>query len=145
MMSRPWFLVVLVTSGVLAALILGACQNLPTTIVPTVQSTGPTEVTKPPPGGEPTQLNLDEIFPPGEGRDLVLQNCGNCHGIGPIVVLQMSRGEWERNARTHKDRLGGLSDQEFTTVYEYVIANFNPDRPIPEVPQPLLMDWPAYQ
>ena len=91
-----------------------------------------------------TKVNIEEIFPSGKGRDLVLNNCAGCHTIVPIVVLQMTRDAWERNSRDHRARVTALSDEEFKTLYDYLIANFNPQRPVPELPKALLQTWTSY-
>ena len=52
-----------------------------------------------------SKVNMDEIFPPGEGRDLVLNNCQNCHTFVPIVVLQMEEEAWTRNSIDHRERV----------------------------------------
>ena len=92
----------------------------------------------------PAKLNIDEIFPAGPGRDLVLNNCTSCHTIVPIVVLQMTKEAWELNAREHRDRVTSLSDAEIATLYAYLAANFNPTRPVPKLPKELLDTWTAY-
>ena len=94
--------------------------------------------------GTPVKVNLDEIFPPGAGRDLVLNNCTTCHTFVPIVVLQLTREAWERNQRIHRERVPGMTDGDFKTLYEYLIANFNPDRPVPKLPKALLDTWTSY-
>ena len=87
---------------------------------------------------------MNAIFPPGEGRDLVLNNCQSCHTFVPIVVLQMDRDQWTRSSVDHRERLPKLDDATFKTVYEYLIANFNPSRPVPELPKELLETWTSY-
>lgn len=99
---------------------------------------------KPTPAGEAVKVNLDEIFPAGPGRDLVLNNCTTCHTFVPIVVLQMNKEAWERNSRDHRERVKALGDRDFRILYEYLIANFNPDRPPPKLPPELLQTWTAY-
>jgi hypothetical protein len=89
-------------------------------------------------------VNLDEIFPPGRGRELLLNNCTTCHTFVPIVILQMTKEAWERNSRDHRGRVASLSDADFKILYEYLIANFNPNRPVPKLPQELLNTWTAY-
>jgi hypothetical protein len=90
------------------------------------------------------KVNIDEIFPAGEGRDLVLNNCTSCNTIVPIVVLQMTKDAWERNSRDHRERVPALNDAEFKTLYHYLIANFNPERPVPKLPKALLDTWTSY-
>ena len=90
------------------------------------------------------KVNIDEIFPAGRGRDLLLNNCTGCHTFVPIVVLQMTKEAWERNGRDHRGRVAALSDADFKTLYDYLITNFNPDRPVPKLPRELLDTWTSY-
>jgi len=98
----------------------------------------------PAPSSRSAKVKIDEIFPPGRGRDLLLNNCTTCHTFVPIVVLQMTREAWERNSRDHRERVTGLSDADFKTLYEYLMANFNPRRPVPTLPKELLDTWTSY-
>jgi cytochrome c5 len=90
------------------------------------------------------KVNIDEIFPAGEGRDLVLNNCQNCHTFVPIVVLQMEEAAWTRNSIDHRERVTQLSDEDFKTLYAYLKANFHPGRPVPTLPKELLDTWTSY-
>jgi len=90
------------------------------------------------------KVNVDEIFPADQGRDLLLNNCTSCHTFVPIVVLQMDTEAWERNKSIHRSRVPGLSDAEFETLYTYLVASFNPDRPVPKLPKELLDTWTSY-
>lgn len=89
-------------------------------------------------------VDMDEIFPDEPGKDLVLNNCQNCHTWVPIVVLQMNEEEWARWAQDHRGRVEALSDEEFDTLYEYLVSNFNPDTPVPDLPPALLETWTSY-
>ena len=105
--------------------------------------------TEAPPAADPkasaskTSVNLDEIFPPGRGRELVLNNCTTCHTFVPIVILQMTKEAWQRNSRDHRGRVTALSDADFKTLYQYLQASFNPSRPVPKLPPELLETWTA--
>ena len=90
------------------------------------------------------KVDIDQIFPPGEGRDLVLNNCQNCHTFVPIVVLQMEEDAWTRNSIDHRDRVAQVSDEDFKTMYAYLQANFHPGRPVPKLPKELLDTWTSY-
>lgn len=94
--------------------------------------------------GESAKVNIDEIFPPGRGRDLVLNNCTSCHTFVPIVVLQMDKEQWTRSSREHRERVDGLSDEDFKILYDYLIPNFNPNKPVPKLPKELLDTWTSY-
>src|SRR5207247_8106509 len=90
------------------------------------------------------RVDLDKIFPPGKGRDLVLENCQNCHTFVPIVVLQMDAELWHRNSLDHRERVPTLTDEEFKTLYEYLNTNFGPDHVVPKLPKELLKTWTSY-
>ena len=110
----------------------------------TAQPATPPAATGDGPQGGPTKVNMDQIFPAGPGRDLVLNNCQNCHTFVPIVILQMEEPAWTRNSVDHRPRVTGLSDEEFKTLYDYLKANFNPQHPVPKLPQELLDTWTGY-
>jgi cytochrome c5 len=91
-----------------------------------------------------SKVDINAIFPPGDGRDLVLNNCQNCHTFVPIVVLQMDKDAWTRNSLDHRERVTSLSDEEFSRLYAYLTANFHPGRPVPRLPKALLETWTSY-
>jgi mono/diheme cytochrome c family protein len=90
------------------------------------------------------KVDLAKIFPPGPGRELVLANCQNCHTFAPIVLLQMDKDAWHRNSLDHRERVTTLSDEEFSTLYAYLTANFGPDHPVPDLPKEFLKSWTSY-
>lgn len=90
------------------------------------------------------KIDMEEIFPRGPGRELVLNNCQNCHTFVPIVVLQMEKDAWARNSIDHRERVTSLTDEEFTSLYAYLVANFHPGRPVPTLPKELLETWTSY-
>ena len=92
----------------------------------------------------PTRVDLDAIFPPGAGRDLVLNNCQSCHVWVPIVILQMDKDAWRRNSLEHRGRVEALRDEDFETLYRYLSSTFTPERPVPELPAALLEAWTTY-
>ena len=89
-------------------------------------------------------VDIDAIFPAGPGRDLLLNNCQNCHVWVPIVILQMDEDAWYRNSLEHRDRVESLTDEDFETLYDYLTTNFTPDTPVPELPAGLLEAWTGY-
>lgn len=103
----------------------------------------------------PHKVNMDAIFPPGEGRDLVLWNCMNCHTFVRIVAGHNSHSHsadagshshdhsaegpvydthWDTHRIFHRARLWRLSDQELDVLYAYLKANFNDTKPEPQLP-----------
>lgn len=107
-------------------------------------STGGMRTAASAPGTTANKVNIDEIFPAGRGRDLVLNNCQTCHTFVPIVVLQMDKDAWQRNSLDHRQRVPGVSDEDFKELYEYLSSNFNPSRPVPVLPKELLESWTSY-
>ena len=93
---------------------------------------------------EPVRVDLNAIFPPGPGRDLVLNNCQTCHAWTPIVILHMDQNAWRRNGHEHRDRVEALSDEEFKVLYDYLSSTFTPERPKPTLPHGLLEAWTTY-
>jgi hypothetical protein len=130
--KRPAFVIAI------AFLVLAGCS------VPGSSPTPPQPAKTAPADTKAAKVNIDEIFPSGRGRDLLLNNCTGCHTFVPIVVLQMTKEAWERNSRDHRGRVAALSDADFKTLYDYLIANFNPNRPVPKLPKELLDTWTSY-
>ena len=91
-----------------------------------------------------SDFNIMDVFPEGEGRALVLNNCQSCHVLVPILVLPLDEAAWYRSSLEHRERVEGLSDGEFETLYAYLTSTFTPDRPKPELPPSLLDTWTTY-
>lgn len=90
------------------------------------------------------RVELETIFPAGDGRNLVLDNCQNCHTFVPIVVLQKDPESWQQWTTEHREKVASLSDDQFQTVLAYLTANFGPHRPVPTLPKELLDSWTTY-
>lgn len=110
-------------------------QTTAPTTIPTKAAAQPTLTTK---------LDMNAIFPPGTGREAVLDNCTTCHTFVPLVILQYSQTQWDNSARNHRDRVPRMSDGDFKAAYDYLAKNFNPDRPVPQLPKQLLDTWTDY-
>ncbi len=95
-------------------------------------------------GSSEAKLDMDKIFPPGDGRDLVLLNCTNCHTFVPIALARKTPDEWRSHRTQHRDRVPGLTDAQVDIVYAYLTTNFAPGRPLPELPEDLLRTWTSY-
>jgi len=96
------------------------------------------------PAAKDVKLDMNVLFPPGKGRDLVLDNCMNCHSMAPIVVSQKTRGEWEQLGASHRGTVARLNDEQFKLLLEYLILTFNPSHPVPQLPEELLSGWTNY-
>ncbi len=101
-------------------------------------------VDEPEPVSWPHKINMDAIFPPGEGRDLVLWNCMNCHTFVRIVTGHHSHSHgaegpghdthWDTHRILHRARLWRLSEEELDVLYAYLKENFNDTKPEPKLP-----------
>jgi hypothetical protein len=70
--------------------------------------------------------------------------CTGCHNFVPLVIVQFTPEEWDRNAVDHRDRCAAMTDEDYEVLYEYLKENFGPDDPVPELPQVLLDQWTSY-
>ncbi len=155
---QPW----LWLPSVVAMLVVSSCQKqafepLPTSVaspipqsrmppspMPTLQSHSvsvPATPTSAPairvpvssPGSAP-KLNLDEIAPPDQGRDLLVQNCGACHSFICAFRGQRSVDHWQTIKQDMRDKVSVLDDQDYDTLFAYLEANFDDHKPEPNLP-----------
>lgn len=96
-------------------------------------------------------FDIDEVFPCSEpegeenlsleecqqARELIMFECSGCHTVAPIVQAQNTPEEWESNFDRHSDRVEHLSDDELALIHQYLVDTFNPDNPVPELPDAL--------
>lgn len=92
-----------------------------------------------------TREDVDYIFPPGRGQDLVFQGCTGCHNWVPMVLAGYDRDAWTQNKINHEQRATALSKADYDYLYEYLIQTWPPGRPVPDnIPQDLLDQWTSY-
>ena len=123
---RVRVLALLLVSGVLVLSCGRAATPTPTLAPPT-------------PSGTPisTAELLSRAFPPGEGRELVLENCLNCHGLGVIVLSgsQKDAAAWAAHRAYHeRGMVVWLTPAEKDRVWGYLVRTFGPGKPAPELP-----------
>ncbi len=95
-------------------------------------------VQTPPSGSQATmKLDMNTIFPPGEGREFVFANClSSCHNFVPLLQ-QKTKEDWATLCRDHSLRHGlTLSLAEAAALCTYLQNHFNPETPLPRLP-----DW----
>ena len=85
-------------------------------------------------GASAQPFSLAGVFPPGPGRDLVLDTCGSCHPLGCSALGQRTVERWEAVKEGHKDKLTGRSTADVNTMFSYLKENFNDSRPEPKIP-----------
>ncbi len=119
-----------------AALLLTSCAptggTAPATSA-TQQATLALTTATPAPATQPPPASWADVFPPGPGKQLVLQRCGTCHGFDRIVLGQKPAARWDASKASHKDKVPGMSDADLSMLYDYLAQNFGPDRPEPNI------------
>ncbi|HYM09078.1 MAG TPA: hypothetical protein VEU62_00020 [Bryobacterales bacterium] len=83
-------------------------------------------------------FNVAGIFPPGAGRELVLNTCGSCHPVVCAARGQRTAERWESIKQGHKDKLTSVSSADLNVMFSYLKENFNDAKPEPQVPAELL-------
>lgn len=63
-------------------------------------------------------------LPDGKGKDIVEAACDGCHGLDQIIGRAWSEEQWRTVLKKMIDKGAVLSDEEFKTVVEYLVANF---------------------
>ena len=75
-----------------------------------------------------------DLFPHGEGRDLVLNTCGSCHAVACAALGQRTAARWDSLKQGHSDKLTDQTPAEVDAIFSYLKANFNDAQPEPKVP-----------
>ncbi|MBI4464556.1 MAG: hypothetical protein HY647_07620 [Acidobacteria bacterium] len=65
-------------------------------------------------------------LPPGEGKDIVMTACTQCHGLQRIQMIRYGRPGWKKSVEEMVLRGAQLLPKEAETVTEYLTANFGP-------------------
>ena len=81
---------------------------------------------------------LWDLFPEGESRELVLNNCSSCHAVACAVIGQRTAARWNGLKEGHSDRMPGLADGELDRMFAYLQGHFNDTQPEPSVPAAFL-------
>jgi putative hemolysin len=84
------------------------------------------------------QSSLASIFPPGPGRELVLNSCGSCHSAVCAARGQRTAERWDSIKKDHKEKLSGSSSEDLNVMFSYLTANFNDTKPEPQIAPELL-------
>jgi len=79
-----------------------------------------------------------DLFPEGEGRELVLLNCASCHAVACAVMGQRTAARWNGLKEGHSERLPTLAEGELDRMFAYLEGHFNDAQPEPSVPAAFL-------
>jgi len=100
---------------------------------PATQRAAPASQAAAPAGPEPA--NVTEIFPAGQGRDVVLNNCSSCHNLACSAIGQRTAARWDSLRESHKDK---ITDADAAAAFSYLKSHFNDANPEPKVPPKFL-------
>ncbi|HEY7171176.1 MAG TPA: hypothetical protein VH417_10045 [Vicinamibacterales bacterium] len=100
---------------------------------PAAKPAAPAAQAAAPAGPEPA--NVAEIFPAGQGRDVVLNNCGSCHNLACSAIGQRTAARWDSLRDSHKDK---ITDADAVAAFTYLKSHFNDANPEPKVPPKFL-------
>jgi competence protein ComEA len=111
-------LIFLLGTGLMAAWLLGERPIL----ARQAQATPPAQ------SSSPENQSAHPEFPAGEGREVVLRLCSNCHSPNIILANGQTREHWEITI-TKMVTLGATgTDEDFTDIADYLTANFPPSK-----------------
>lgn len=69
---------------------------------------------------------LAQDLPPGDGRDIVQEQCGSCHALKVVTAKKATREEWSQVVDQMISRGAEIEDQDVETVVRYLSKNFGP-------------------
>ena len=89
-----------------------------------VLATAGQQATAPSPKG--ADQKLANQFPEGEGKEIVLSACVQCHGLGEITSHRMDTQGWQKVILDMVARGTQLLPGESETLVQYLATNFRP-------------------
>lgn len=118
--------------GVLGVVVLTACLQYPVTAL-AQQPAAPAA-----PAAKGT-LPVHSELPAADGKDTVMKVCSKCHSPNLILANPRNRQGWEETI-TKMSGLGAMAtDDEFTTILEYLAKNIVPPINVNKAPTTILM------
>ena len=63
-------------------------------------------------------------LPDGEGKQIFMSKCGQCHGLDYATANRHTRGQWGGIITQMVDMGAVLSDEERTVIIDYLTKNF---------------------
>jgi len=119
-----------------AGLLLAACEaGAPGVTSETAAAKPAAASASAPPGASGAAANepktVADVFPPGPGRDQVLNSCGNCHNVACAAIGQRNALRWDALRDGHKEHMQGA---DLNVVFAYLKENFDDRKPAPVVP-----------
>ena len=83
------------------------------------------------PGRVPESASVDMALPPGSGKEIIEDHCNVCHDSTMILRTRATRHRWQNTVNSMRQnirnqRLPDLSDQQASTLVDYLATNFKP-------------------
>jgi competence protein ComEA len=72
-----------------------------------------------------------DSFPDGPGKDVMVRVCGTCHPAARSAAVRLTRAGWQAVIAKMVSLGAKASDEELTTVLDYLATNFKGDAPKP--------------
>ncbi len=66
-------------------------------------------------------------LPEGPGKDVAAKVCLECHGAGNFRQFRLNKDGWEEQVGNMIDQGAKATEEEQTTLVEYLTRNFGPD------------------
>ncbi len=123
-----------IPAALLATAVVSCAPKVAVIAPPTaaIELVAPASITPP---GE--RVNLDSVAPPGRARDLIVENCGTCHSFVCAFRGQRTVEHWQTIKQDMRDKVSQVSDQDYDALFAYLEANFNDQKPEPNLPPAL--------
>jgi len=76
---------------------------------------------------EPPVASDELEFPAGDGRDLFMNTCGECHEAAIVTDMRQSQEQWKSVVASMVDRGAAISADGQKAIVEYLTAHFGKD------------------
>lgn len=127
---RSWFVMLLVAGLGAGCGGSSAPPGEPAAAVPPPTSAAPSEAAE--------IDTVAALFPPGAGRDQLLNTCGSCHSVACTALGQRAADSWTAVKQSHRERISQLSAAELDAIFAYLGQQFNETRAEPKIAADLL-------
>jgi hypothetical protein len=87
---------------------------------------------------QPVPQTPGDLFPEGEGRDLLLANCTSCHAVACSAMGQRTESRWQSLQEAHREHASSMSGENLELVFTYLQNNFSDSQPEPFIPPAFL-------
>ena len=76
-------------------------------------------------------IRADVDLPEGPGKELLEDNCAECHGLQKIVDKAWTKEKWRAVVKDMVSRGATMKPEEIDTLVDYLATYFGPDNKNP--------------